>query len=360
MTANSKIIGIGILGLGRSGYGIHINALKQMTEKFKLVTVYDPLSERTASVADELGISQSSSETELLNNQEVELVIVASPNRFHAEQVERALKSGKHVLCEKPFGLTLAETDKMISTSKTTGKILQPFQQRRYEKDFLKVKKICESGILGEIYQIRICWHGFKRRWDWQTMRSCAGGALNNNGPHPIDHAVALFGEEEPNVWAEAKNCLSSGDGEDHLKVILYGKGHPSIDIELSDIFAFGQERWLICGSKGGLHGNASRLKWKWVDFSSMPKREVSLAPTPDRSYNSETLVWHEDSWQSDDNADTGGGAAPAPKPVLELYQGLYRTICDGAEQEVTPESVRQRVAVMEKIRKAAGIPVCK
>lgn len=358
--ANSKIIGVGILGLGRSGYGIHIDAILQMPEQFKLVTVYDPLSDRATAVADEFGISQSASEEELLNNQEVELVIVASPNRFHADQVERALRSAKHVLCEKPFGLTLTETDRMISTSRTAGKILQPFQQRRYEKDFIKVKEICESGLLGEIYQIRICWHGFTRRWDWQTMWSNAGGALNNNGPHLLDHAMVLFGEGEPDVWAEARHCLCSGDAEDHLKVLMRGAGHPTIDIELSSVFAFPQERWLVCGSKGGLRGTASKLEWKWVDFSSMPKRDVNPASTPDRSYNSEELVWQEDSWQADGQADTGSGAAPAAKPVLKLYQSLYRAIREGAEQEISPASVRRRVALMEKIRTAAGIPVYK
>jgi hypothetical protein len=152
--------------------------------------------------------------------------------------------------------------------------------------------------------------------------------------PQQQEHQrVFLVWEGEPG--AGAKRCLCSGDGEDHLKIILSGDGSPTIDIELSSIFAYPEERWLICGSKGGLHGTASKLDWKWVDFSSMPERKLELASTPDRSYNGEELTWHEDSWEDNEQADTGSGAAPAAKPVLALYQGLYRAICEGAEQDL-------------------------
>ena len=67
MTANSKVIKVGVLGLGRSGYGIHIDAIKKMSETFQVVTIYDPLHDRAAAVAGELGIIQSASEDQLIN-----------------------------------------------------------------------------------------------------------------------------------------------------------------------------------------------------------------------------------------------------------------------------------------------------
>jgi hypothetical protein len=70
-------------------------------------------------------------------------------------------------------------------------------------------------------------------------------------------------------------------------------------------------------------------------------------------------LVWHEDSWQAESKADAGSGAAPAVQQVITLYSSLYRTIREGVAQEITPESVRKRVALMEKIRKSAGITAC-
>lgn len=352
-------IKVGILGLGRSGWGIHWNIMKTIGDRFQVVAVTDAIPERLSKSAEEIGCKAYDSVEALLADPEIELVVVSTFNHFHAQHARLALQAGKHVLCEKPFGLTVTDVDAMIADSKAAGKILAPFQQRRYEQDFQKVKEIIESGILGDIVHIRTCWQGFKRRWDWQTSRERAGGALNNNGPHPLDHAVALFGEDMiPDVWAQASHRLCSGDAEDHLKFILYGEGHPTVEVELTDIWPFPQERWNIAGTKGGLHGNEKHLEWKWVDWESMCERPLDLNPTPDRSYNSEKLEWQTDSWEPAGAVQTGGaGAAPPPGAVLCLYSSLYEAIREGKPLFVTPESVRRRVEVMEKIREAAGIP---
>lgn len=356
MTKSNRPISVGLIGLGRSGWGIHAQAALAQPNLFKVVATTDPLVPRMQEAATVLGARPCASVSDLLAQDDVGLVVVASPNPFHRPQVIQALEAGKHVICEKPFGLTTADADAMIAASQKSGKILQPFQQRRYEDDFRKVKEICDSGLLGRIEFIRICWHGFKRRWDWQTSRSCAGGTMNNNGPHLIDHAMELFGEGEPEVWSDMRRCLCSGDAEDHLKIVLKGSGKPTIEIELTDIVAFGQDRWLVCGSAGGLRGNADGLEWKWVDWSTMPSRPLSLESTPDRSYNSETLNWQHGTWRPAAAADSGAGATPAAAPVLALYRDLYQTIREGKPQAITPQSVRRRVLVMEKARKASGM----
>jgi hypothetical protein len=88
-----------------------------------------------------------------------------------------------------------------------------------------------------------------------------------------------------------------------------------------------------------------------------MPSRPQDLKPTADRSYNSEKLEWQEDSWSPASQSDAGAGAAPAAQPVIELYNGLWRSIREGAPQVITPQSVRRRVAVMEECYKQSGIP---
>ncbi len=347
---------VGIIGLGRSGWNIHAQALGLMPDHYRLVAVTDAWEERAAESAAAAGVRNAGSVEALLDDPEVELVVVSSFNRFHAEQAIAALQAGKHVLCEKPFGLTTADVDAMIAASEDSGRVLQPFQQRRFEPDFAKLREILASGILGEIEFIRICWHGFKRRWDWQTDKSTGGGTMNNNGPHLIDHAMELFGAgAEPEVWANMRRGLCSGSAEDHLKIILTGEGRPTIEIELSDLFAYGSDRWQVCGTQGGLRGNADRLEWKWVDWSAMPERPLQLTPTPDRSYNGEPLTWQTDTWQPESRADSGAGATPSMQPVIRLYTDLFHSIRHGAPQVITPQSVRRRVRVMEKARAVGG-----
>ena len=88
-----------------------------------------------------------------------------------------------------------------------------------------------------------------------------------------------------------------------------------------------------------------------------MPERPLDLHPTPGRGYNSETLEWQCDSWDAKQQADQGAGSAPAPKPIKALYTSLYRAIREGRSQEITPEQVRRRVAVLEQCYRMNHIP---
>ena len=349
---------VGIIGQGRSGWSIHATFLRTVPELFTVGAVADLIPERVAQSAAELGCRAYPDAESLIADPDLDLVVVSTFNPTHAKYATLALQSGKHVLCEKPFGLTVADVDMMAAAAKASGKVLVPFQQRHYEKDFLKVKELCDSGVLGDVFHIRLCWHGFGRRWDWQTSRAFAGGNLNNNGPHVLDHAMTLFGEAEPEVWAEAGGYLRSGDAEDHLKFILHGKGHPTVEVELANVWACGQERWNVCGTRGGLHGTDKHLDWKWVDFSKMPPRPLDLAPTPDRSYNGEPLDWQTASWDAPSaEVNLGAGAPPPVGPTEEFYRNLHKVVTEGAAPTVSIEQARLRVATMEKIRAAAGFP---
>ncbi|WP_043585018.1 Gfo/Idh/MocA family protein [Geminisphaera colitermitum] len=365
---SAKPIGVGICGFGRSGCGIHAKAIARMGGQFAIKAVFDPIETRRGdytTLPSEVaaGIRPAASFEELLANPDVELVIVASPNLWHARQARQALAAGKHVLCEKPFGFTTADVDAMIAAAKAAGRVLQPFQQRRFEQDFQKVREVCASGRLGRITHVRTAWHGFSRRWDWQTLRKFGGGQLYNNGPHPLDHALELFGPGEPDVWCDLRRSLASGDAEDEVRIILRGKpgtdsaNAPVIQIELLATAAYPDDRWLVCGTAGGLRGNGSRLDWKWVDWTKMPARPVDERPTPDRSYNSEPLEWETASWEPAVKADAGAGAPPAEQPVADMYGTLWATIREGAPQFITPEAVRRRVAVLEKCYRQCGVP---
>ena len=349
-------VSVGIIGFGRSGRDIHARAVEQMSERYRVVAICDPLPERRTDERWPRAKACATAE-ELLDASEVELAIVASPNKFHAGHSLAALKAGKHVLCEKPFGFTTSDVDAMMFAAKDTGKVLQPFQQRRYEADFRKVREICQSGLLGRISFIRISWTSFGRRWDWQTTREFGGGQLYNNGPHPLDHALELFGEAQPEVWCDLRRSLGSGDAEDEVQILLKAAGSPTVQIDLLSTAAYPQDRWYVCGTSGSLHGNVDRLDWKWVDWSTMPKRPLDTRPTPDRGYNKEELAWHEDCWVATGAADSGAGAAPANQPTLDLYADLWRSLREGAVQKISPAAVRRRVDILQKCYELTGTP---
>lgn len=347
-STNGKPIDVAIAGLGRSGWKIHADALSQLPEQYRVVAVLDPVESRCAEARERFGCRVAQSYEALIADDAVELVVVASPNLKHVEHTIAAVEAGRHVVCEKPLAMSAEEADRSIEAAERCGRVLAPFQNRRYEPHFLKVKEVIESGRLGRILQVRLAWHGFSRRWDWQTLREFGGGSLNNNGPHLVDQALQLFGEEEePQVFCDLQRGLSSGDAEDHVKIVLRGERSPTIDVELTSVCAYGdQSGWLVMGTAGGLKGHARALEWKWVDWSAMPERPVEREPTSDRTYNREELTWQTERWEA---------PAGEPSEAIRFYRDLYQTIREGSPLYITPRSVRRQLAVLERCREAAG-----
>jgi scyllo-inositol 2-dehydrogenase (NADP+) len=335
-------ISIGIAGLGRSGWNIHALALAELTDKYKVAAVMDLDAVRRAEAVEQFGCRAYDDFSALARDPDIEVIVVATPNFLHKAHVIEALENGKHVISEKPFGADSSEADAMIAASKSAGKLVAPFQNRRYEPHFQEVKSIVESGILGEVHTIRIAWHGFKRRWDWQTLTEFGGGDLNNTGPHVLDHALQLFGEAQPDVFVDIRNILSSGDAEDHAKITLKADGAPTIDIELTSGCAFPQDRWLVMGDAGGLRGSVNKLEWKWVDWTTIAPRAIERVPTPDRAYNSEKL-----DWQSDSCETTEGYGIVVP----QFYEDFWQSVRENKPLFITPESVRRTIALVERCK---------
>lgn len=335
-------IRVGVVALGRSGWGIHVRAFREMPEHYQVVAVTDPDETRRAQARAEFGCNAYDTFEQLLEDAAVELVVVTSPSPFHAEQSIAALGKGKHVVCEKPFALNSKDAERVIEAAQKASRIIAPFQNRRYEKHFQKVKSIVDSGVLGEIKQIRMGHYQFGRRWDWQTLKELGGGMLNNHGPHLLDQALQIFDEENAEIFCDLKNILSCGDAEDRVKIVMKGKDDCLLDIEIISNCAYPQDNWLIMGTAGSLRGSAEKLEWKYVDWSTMPERQVEREPVPDRSYLSETLQWKEESWE---------GVLDYKASARDFYDDFYKTIREGQALFVTPESVVRQIKLIEKLK---------
>jgi predicted dehydrogenase len=338
---------VGIAGLGRSGWNIHARLLAQLKDRYRVAAALDTLPARRAEAEARFGCRTYSAYDELLGDERVELVVVALPSHLHADAAVSALQLGKHVVCEKPMATTTDDADRMIAAAERSGAILSVFQNRRYSPDFVAVRQVLASGILGRIILIHMTASGFGRRWDWQTRREFGGGSLNNTAVHSLDQALQLMGEGTPEVHCELDRTLTLGDAEDHVKLIMRMPGAPTVDLEVSSACAYGRDAWHVMGTQGGLVGSSSHLHWKWTDVSTLPERKVDTRPTPDRTYNREEYQWVESEWRRDDY--TGPGE-------LGYYLDLHAAIRTGAPVNVTAESVRRVVWVLEECHRQAGL----
>ncbi len=343
----ASAIRVGVAGLGRSGWNNHALPINALPELYSLVAVADPNLERCREAVEKFGCRTHADLAALLADPEVDLVVLATPSQLHCEQTLLALAAGKDVVCEKPMASSVEEVDRMIEAARRTGRMLTVFQDKRYLPSFMQLRKILESGVLGRIVQVRIAVHGFGRRWDWQTLKEFSGGELNNTGSHFIDQLLLLLGSVEPEVFCHMERTLTSGDAEDHVKVILRAPEAPLLELEISKTSPWPQSFWHVMGTCGGLTGSPEELKWKYVDFSRMPERRVDPRPTPDRSYNAETYDWSEEQWH-----------LPQGQPGTQycFYEDLGRTLREGLPPPVTPESVRRQIALLDRCRQLCPV----
>lgn len=346
-SSTPRRIKVGLAGLGRSGWDIHAQYIAGLPDYFELAGVHDPDLIRMRDACAKTGSTGFRTLDALLAAPDIELVVVATPSHLHGRHALQALRAGKHVICEKPLVATSAEVKKLITAARRARRQLLPFQNKRYDKDFLEVKRIIESGLIGRPTFIRIAYHGFGRRWDWQTLKRFNGGSLANTGPHPIDQALVLFGAQTPQVACDLRRTLTFGDAEDHVKVILSAERSPTIEIEIMASNPWPAPRWLVMGTRGGIVGGPERLDYKYFDPSGLPKRRVDPKPSPDRSYNSEQYPWVEKTWLA--SADNSPGA-------IQFYRDVFASLREKRRMPVTPDQVFRQIRVIEQCHKMSPL----
>ncbi|RXZ83240.1 gfo/Idh/MocA family oxidoreductase [Paenibacillaceae bacterium] len=342
-------IKVGIIGQGRSGHDIHAKTLSQLPELFEITAVSDPESSFRQRAADAYGCEAYTDYKQLLQHKELELIVNASPSHLHVPLTLESLQQGFHVLCEKPLARTASEVDALITAAEQSGKLLTAFQQSRYSPSFQKIMEVIRSGVLGRIVQASISFNGFARRWDWQTLQENNGGNLLNTGPHPLDQALQLLGTDEmPQVHCYMDRVNTFGDAEDYVKLLMHKAGHPVLDIEISSCDAYPSAIYRIQGQYGGISGNTTQLQWRYFAPEQAPHQTLVRTPLkhPDGSpaYGSETLPWVEEQWEIPE----------AQQDMLSyvsraFYGNLYAALRHGEPLEVTPQKVKQQIAVIEE-----------
>lgn len=346
-----KQIRVAILGQGRSGRDIHGQHLSRDTERYQIAAIVDPLPERRERARREYSCDTFADYTELFGRNDIDLVVNAAPSKFHVHYTLALMEAGFNVLCEKPFASKAEDVDSLITTSEKTGKLLAVFQQSRFAPYFQQVRKVIDSGVLGSIVQINIAFNGFSRRYDWQTLTSEMGGNLLNTGPHPLDQALQLFGTDAmPQVTCIMRNVLSYGTAEDHVLLLLQGEGRPIIHLEISSCSRFPHATYNVYGTQGGLKGDTRRLEWEYYDPATAPKLQLVTTPLcrPDGTpaYCSDSLTWQKGEWEP----ETGAGLFEAMSK--DFYDNLYLTLTEGTPLIITPQQVRQQIAVIEECQR--------
>ncbi|MBV6457068.1 MAG: Myo-inositol 2-dehydrogenase [Fimbriimonadaceae bacterium] len=210
----SKKLRVGIIGSGGIAQNAHMKGYASIPDQCEMVAVCDVDPDTAAAAAEKFGVSKTYHDyRELLADKEIDAVSVATPNAFHRLPTIDALKSGKHVLCEKPLAMNAQEAKEMCRAAKESGKILQVALQQRFSGPMTFMKQYIDAGHMGKIYYARA--QALRRRGvpSWGVFidkEKQGGGPLIDIGVHILDMTLFLMGYPKP-VSASGKTWDTLG-----------------------------------------------------------------------------------------------------------------------------------------------------
>ncbi|MDO4633701.1 MAG: Gfo/Idh/MocA family oxidoreductase [Eubacteriales bacterium] len=181
---------------------------------------------------------------QVLNDPEVNLVVVNTPDRFHVPYAKSILNAGKHALVEKPFAPTAKEAQEVFDLAKEKGLICMPNQNRRFDADFLAVKEVVESGKLGQLVRLESHYDYYRENGWYDTY-----GTPYNLAVHFIDQIVSLLGEPDHTNF-DVRSIHHPGVADDYYDLeFFYGNSKASVNTSMCVLIDY--PRFTVHGTKG-------------------------------------------------------------------------------------------------------------
>lgn len=244
------MIRVGLIGYGYAGRVFHA-PLVCATPGFTLAAVAS--SKPDAVTAAYPRVAVVSDPAALLARDNVDLVVIATPNDSHARLAIAALAAGRHVVIDKPFALTVAEAESVIAAAARARRQLAVFHNRRWDSDFLTVRAAIEDGMIGRVVHCESHFDRFRPqvRDRWREGSGPGAGIWFDLGPHLADQALQLFGMPMA-VSADLTRLRDDAVADDWAHVVLH---YPDLRVILhaSMLAAGGVPRFIAHGTAGTL-----------------------------------------------------------------------------------------------------------
>ncbi|WJV65022.1 oxidoreductase [Pectobacteriaceae bacterium CE70] len=202
----------------------------------------------------------------LLNDPDIDLIVIPTPNDTHFPLAKQALEAGKHVVVDKPFTVTLSQAYELNLLAEHVGKLLSVFHNRRWDSDFLTLKSLLHTRILGDVIYMESHFDRYRPeiRQRWREDGSEGSGIWYDLGPHVLDQALQLFGMPVA-IQADMAQLRPGGKSIDYFHATLI---YPQrrVVLHASMLAAAESARYIIHGSHGsyvkyGLDPQEARLK---------------------------------------------------------------------------------------------------
>ncbi|OSC98664.1 oxidoreductase [Trametes coccinea BRFM310] len=360
-----------VLGVGLGGLTFHAPFVLALPHLFKLHAVMErnpagPGGKLQARFGEDAakGVIIHRTIDDVLADPKVELVVISTPSETHYELAKKSLQAGKHVLVDKPVTAHFSQAQELGQLAKAKGVVLYPFQNRRWDSDFLTLRKLLDLPAdhpksLGTLYEFESRFDRFRTelKGTWKDLPLEANGLTYDLAAHTLDQALVLFGRPEK-ITAMIENIRGLGhkDVDDCFTIFLHYpplKAASGVQPQSLKVILRGhilsvrspQVRYVVRGTHG------TYLKFG-VDVQ---EDQLKVIPSPaaitsDTNYGVEP----EDIWGTVENLDAQGNVVKSVWPssergtYIKLFENLAAVIRDGAEQAVKWEQSAEVIELIE------------
>lgn len=245
----SQVLRVGVAGYGKAAKFFHIPFIITMKE-FKLAAILQRSTNEAKENFPDVKIVRSIEELVALDD--IDLIVVTTPNTTHFDFAAKAMRAGKHVVVDKPFTNTLEEAQELMRIAKETAKVLSVFQNRRYASDFLTMQELLDKKLLGEVHEFNATYDRYRPEaiaGAWREADIPGSGVLYDLGPHLIDQALTLFGNPQ-SITADVRKQRSHATVDDYFNIWL-NYGLLKVILHAGMLVREQGPRYMIQGTKG-------------------------------------------------------------------------------------------------------------
>jgi scyllo-inositol 2-dehydrogenase (NADP+) len=338
-----KVLATAVIGLGRAGWQIHMpEVLKH--QNYNLIAVVDPLQERLDEARRAIGVKGYRDCDSLFSKEDPDLVVIASPTHFHAEQTNLAFEHGANVLCDKPMASSLKEADTMILSMEKHGRKLMIYQPHRSYVETVALLDILKRNLIGRVYMIKRAWTRYRFRVDWQAIQKYGGGEINNSGAHFIDQLLYISGSRAKKLTCFSRKIISCGDAEDMAKILIQTENGVLLDLDINMAAAIPIPPWQILGERGSIIWDENGPSWqvRYYLQEELPGFNLQNNLAADnRSYgDDQNIPWQEEKFPVSDYQ------------AVDFYAKAYEFFAQGQKPFIPVSESREVMRLVEESRR--------
>ena len=336
-----KIYNIGIIGYGGVA-NIHRKQLEKGNVRAKLLGVFD-INESRMKLAEEQGYTAYSRKDDILADENIDIILIATPNDFHKELAIESLRAGKHVICEKPVTMNSEELMEIINVAKECNRVFTIDQNRRFNRDFISMWRAVDKGLIGKPYIIESRVEGSRGVPEgWRTQKHKGGGMMYDWGVHLIDQLMYMCKEKVVNVFCKMYS-INYPDVDDNFRLTFTFESGLTAHVEVSTNNYIKHNRFYVLGTEGTMvlnewDGTGKVIKKlcddnKWEADIQKVKAGPSKTMAPRNPETVEEIILCE------------------PNDVIDNFDPVYEQLInaiEGSELLIKPEEALRVMQVME------------